>query len=311
MFLELPLRITFGWIGFVYDNYSRIEIRPAALATALAAVIGTTIGLHFTLRWLVVARDSSTNKLRRWPVMGTIRATALLALLFLAATCFVGVVHQSAWLVTAKQPFFQAGRPLALRMQSKNNLKQIGLGFLNYHDKFRSFPIGGGFDRIGQPRHGWATLILPMIEERKLYESIDLSKTWDDRLNREAFAKVVPCYSRPPSPELESNANGYALNHYSGNRWLFPMDGTMTIKSIRDGTSKTILAGEVTEGLLPWGHPLNFRDPAAGLKLGPRSFGGPTDRVTQFLMADGSINSMTDDTDPAVLRAFATPAEGD
>jgi prepilin-type processing-associated H-X9-DG protein len=86
----------------------------------------------------------------------------------------------------------------------------------------------------------------------------------------------------------------------------------MTFASITDGPANTILAGEINSNFTPWGHPVNWRDPAKGLNQVPDGFGGPPSRngVT-FLMADGSVRFLHNRTSPEVLKALSTPAAGD
>src|SRR5688500_917282 len=66
-------------------------------------------------------------------------------------------------------PAVQAAREAARRTQCTNNLKQIGLALMNYHDALRRFPPGsdptsgkkGGGDCCG---FAWSTWVLPHIE---------------------------------------------------------------------------------------------------------------------------------------------------
>lgn len=82
-----------------------------------------------------------------------------------------------------------------------------------------------------------------------------------------------------------------------------------TFEGISDGTSNTLLIGEVDANFEPWGKPGNWRDPALGLNRSPHGFGCRRgSRLVYFVMADGSVRSIRDDVDPEVLRALATPA---
>ena len=102
---------------------------------------------------------------------GTRRGFTLVELLVVIA--IIGI------LVALLLPAVQAAREAARRMQCKNHLKQMGLGWQLHHDAHKHFPIGGwhggwvgdpdrGFD-IDQPG-GWTYNVLPYIEETTLHD---------------------------------------------------------------------------------------------------------------------------------------------
>lgn len=102
-------------------------------------------------------------------------------------------------LVLFLMPATRRGREAARRTQCRNNLKQIGLALHNYHDKHGVFPPAFTVDAAGKPLHSWRTLILPYLDQAALYESIDLSRPWDDPANAHAKETATPCYSCPSS----------------------------------------------------------------------------------------------------------------
>ncbi len=84
-------------------------------------------------------------------------------------------------------PAVQAARESARRMTCTNNLKQIGLALLAYHDSNKHFPPGyasgvgsGGFADDTGPGWGWSTYILPYIEHNPIYKQIEINKDITD-----------------------------------------------------------------------------------------------------------------------------------
>lgn len=72
-------------------------------------------------------------------------------------------------------PAVQGARESARRSCCRNNLKQIGLGLLNYHDCHRSFPIGARSQPIGTGwGPSWWVGHLPFMEQQNLYSRIDM-----------------------------------------------------------------------------------------------------------------------------------------
>ncbi|BBO35659.1 DUF1559 domain-containing protein [Lacipirellula parvula] len=82
-------------------------------------------------------------------------------------------------LIALLLPAVQAAREASRRASCQNNLKQLGLGLLTYHESQKVFPHGGwGFQWTGMPSRGfglrqpgsWGYSLLPYIEQRPLWE---------------------------------------------------------------------------------------------------------------------------------------------
>ena len=79
-------------------------------------------------------------------------------------------------LVALLLPAIQAARESARRSQCQNNLRQIGVGITNFLDAKKHFPPGEWKPK-GAPNTGgmgWSAWFLPFIEEKALYDQLDL-----------------------------------------------------------------------------------------------------------------------------------------
>lgn len=108
------------------------------------------------------------------------------------------VIAIIAILVSLLLPAVQQAREAARRTQCKNNLKQIGIALHNYHDVYKSFPMGhtahfgnwrdpSGTDRVGYAHSGttsanfpkanwsWMAYILPMLEQANAFNTLNVS----------------------------------------------------------------------------------------------------------------------------------------
>lgn len=202
-------------------------------------------------------------------------------------------------------PAVQQARQAARRTQSMNNLKQMGLAAHNFHDTQTNLPTGV-FSAEGAPLHSWQTQMLPYVEQAPLFNSINLDQPWDDPANAPTFRSVIPTYLNPAQAGNQFAADGSAVSHYSLNSHLSVSDQLLEIFDVIDGTSNTAYAGEAAGNFKAWGDPANTRDPAAGINAGPDGFGGPYVGGCNILLLDGSVRFISNDVDPAVLKALST-----
>lgn len=123
------------------------------------------------MRFLVIPRCVAGRKLATAEfVRGRSRGAFTLVEL-LVVIAIIGV------LVALLLPAIQSAREAARRSQCGNNLKQIGLGMLNYESARKHFPPGQYRPAGIKDKHalGWAVWHLPYIEQQNLFARLDFT----------------------------------------------------------------------------------------------------------------------------------------
>ena len=183
-------------------------------------------------------------------------------------------------LIALLLPAVQAAREAARRMQCTNNLKQIGLGVLNYENTHRSFPAGLMVNIpgncVGEDCRGacFLTIILPFVEQKQVHELYEPCYThergwihWDSDPDLRKIP--VPLYHCPSSGRFASSPFAEVRKEYfgvAGGKTLIARNsrgdvyrdgvlysnGFIRIRDITDGTASTMMVGECTHERTMW-----------------------------------------------------------
>lgn len=279
-------------------------------------------------------------------------------------------------LVALLLPAVQKARDAARRTQCINNLKQIGLALHNYEGSQKSFPAGA----ISSNALSWRVLLLPYLEETAAYDQFDF-KSDDGRtgLKEEnlnlGLLEIKAWYCPSGDNKLTTYGSGATIDtgehtltaHYCGvagadskdlngqpypylatsKRGNYVDTGVMYInskvrfKDISDGTSKTIVVGEMVHdwpGIFledpsdpnregrgvgggntqPWVrgtfgtngstacHSTLYTVNSSGVYLNDIPFASIHAGVCNFAKCDGSTDSISEDIDIYVYRAMST-----
>lgn len=195
------------------------------------------------------------------------------------------VIAIIAILIALLLPAVQQAREAARRSQCKNNLKQLGLALQNYHDTHGVFPPGGVIGLCGgtPPTNltglqectdghslggNWLLYILPQMEQSSLWDKAAPVLNGRDPLDymNNIFGHWSPAAYRCPSHPWDRRSNvafrsiehmsrgNYAANYGKGDLTasytnssggVFTINSSISIRDIKDGTSNTLLTGEV------------------------------------------------------------------
>jgi prepilin-type N-terminal cleavage/methylation domain-containing protein/prepilin-type processing-associated H-X9-DG protein len=155
-------------------------------------------------------------------------------------------------------------RDAALRVKCANNLRQLGLAALQYHDGQGSFPVGLEYQSGSNPMplSSWLTRLLPYVEQGNL--SAVTQTAYGQSLSpfqnppHVGLATVVRLFACPAdqraaqvqfAPRDKFNVAftcylGVEGKDLSTNDGLLFRDSHVRITDIEDGSSRTLLVGE-------------------------------------------------------------------
>ena len=198
-------------------------------------------------------------------------------------------------------------REAAARTQSQNNLKQIGIALLNYHDVNKMLPASANFDAQGKPLLSWRVHILPYLEQDGLYKQFKLNEAWDSPHNKKLIAQIPPTYASPVSKVGQEGKTTYLA--VSGKGSMFEGNKGQRLANITDGLSNTIAVVEVNDTkAVYWTQPEDFaidtKDPLAALVQ--KEWKG-----FNVLMGDVSVRFLSANVRPATLSALFTRRGGE
>jgi hypothetical protein len=196
-------------------------------------------------------------------------------------------------------PAIHAARTAAQKMQSSNNLKQLGLAVHNCESTFKRLPAGCDIES----RHGWMMFVHCFIEASPLYGDTEFNVSWEQSLNRYRFMFHLPTYTNPRH-SLHFTSEGIGITDYHANPALLHRGSKITYEDIKSGLSQTWLAGEIAGNQTPFAYPYNWRE-LTSVSNGPDSMGGWSDGGN-FVFADAAVRFLSNKIDPSVLVTYAS-----
>jgi prepilin-type N-terminal cleavage/methylation domain-containing protein len=163
------------------------------------------------------------------------------------------VIAIIAVLIGLLLPAVQKVRDAAARMQSQNNLKQLGLGLHNFYSTNDCYPpMFGTVPQGGASLAGGSIFyhLLPYVEQDNLYRlGVDASRSAPLKLLRAPLDRSytsdgtfdLPTASNPPW--ADPTITKWGLSSYSAN-WQVFGDTPQKVTKMQDGMSNTFVFGE-------------------------------------------------------------------
>jgi hypothetical protein len=209
-------------------------------------------------------------------------------------------------------------RQAAARMQATNNMKQISIAMINYHDTYGQFPPAytvlpapGG---AGQPGTSWRVLILPYIEEGNLYKQYNPQLPWDHPSNQFVQSTPIRIYQFPNDPTTAPTNTYYQVFVTAPGKSPHALFDHPTLQprrvgmdTISDGSANTIMIAEAATPV-PWASP---QDLVFDPELLPPALGSHSPGFSIIATADGSTRPIPKPINPATLKALITRDGGE
>ena len=256
-------------------------------------------------------------------------------------------------LIALLLPAVQAAREAARRMKCANNLRQVCLASHQFHDAKQGLPSCRIRDRYAT----WAVQLLPYLERNDVFRLWDLSQTYYHQVEL-ARTEIVPMYICPSrfrdtsltdeqhtSKPSKGAVTDYMASYSTRSVNVGPPNGALIeaadfkftsdrmgthlvswksqtrLRDITDGTSHTLMYGEVTyeraqvcagyNGDCQGCGRAGVDFPFSQRREGEYGFGSDHPGICQFTFCDGSTHAFSTEVDLVLLEKLVTRAGGE
>lgn len=245
-------------------------------------------------------------------------------------------------------PAVQQVREAARRTSCLNNMAQLGLAIHNYEFAREHLPPGVTNDTgpirteaIGQ-HVSFLVELLPFVEQRGIADRFDKSLGTYAAANAPARNMSIPVYLCPSFDNFNSGTGKPGITNYAGcynskevqidkdNNGLLFLNSRVALADIYDGTSNTLLVGEMLPLLdtLGWasGTRASLRNPGSLQNINDwvlqnqtlplpvtevGSFGSSHGAGVNFCLADGSVHTFFNGMGTKLLGFLGDRADGE
>ena len=203
----------------------------------------------------------------------------------------------------------EPARETDLIVRSATNLKRIAKAIHAYLGANNNFPAAAIVSRNGTPLLSWRVAILPYLgeSEKALYGQFKLSEPWDSPNNKALLAKMPKVYAPAVAIDGEKDKNVTHYLGFVGGGALFERDQMVSINSVTDGTSNTLMIAEAVTGV-PWTKPEDLTFTRRSLLP---QLGGQFKEGFVGVTADGALRLFKKSLDPTLLVEMITRGGGE
>jgi hypothetical protein len=175
----------------------------------------------------------------------------------------------------------------AAKVESSNNLKQLGLAMMIYHDSYGHFPSAvlrdPALGERGQP-YSWRVALLPILGEDNLYSQYRRDEPWDGPANQAVLARMPRVFAAPGDVRAADGLTHYQVLVGPGTAFERP-DFKARLGDFSRGAAQTILVVEAADPV-PWTKPRDLPyDPDGPLP----KVGGVVGKGLHALFVDGTV----------------------
>jgi hypothetical protein len=224
--------------------------------------------------------------------------------IFAVAVVVVVLVVLVAMVVAA---MFNA-REFGRNVQCRYHLAMLCQAMRNYADVYGSFPPAYVADKDGNPLYSWRVLLLPFLDQKRLYRKFHLDERWDSKANKEVSELALGIFQCPSQPNANQPTTNYMM--VVGPHTISDGPHGRRPKEITDGPADTITIVEAADSTTWWAEP-------ADLDFNTLSFtvngGGKKTQISSYhrdgvnaAFCEGPIRLLRSSTNPQLVRAMLT-----
>lgn len=206
----------------------------------------------------------------------------------------------------------RSAREAAIACTCQSRLNQMQFALDNYHAAYGHYPPAYIADKDGKPIHSWRVLILPFIEEQKLYDAYDFNEPWNGPNNSKLADKMPLRFHMPSEPLSTSVTNIVAI---TGPGTAFPGARSTRKEEFIDGLDNTILLAEIAHSDINWLEPRDLNVEAMSFVANDPtrpSISCSRRRGPYVVFADSiRTHQISPSLSPTALRALTTIAGGE